>query len=158
MSAETEPGELGASLELEGESVPEYVRTFYRSELFQPRSEPRLVPESWRADRFDRADHDAGDVHYAVLVMAGVAELTGGAELERMRTLYAKPDGSNTLRVDHPVREGSGGVQPDPESWSTTRVGHSWLPGVTDDDAREVLSRLVAKQYAPGALDGGEGR
>jgi hypothetical protein len=154
VSSSSDSGESPEPIEISGEEAPDYVRTFYRSELFKPTSEPRQVPESWRADRFDKADRDAGEVHYAVLVTSGVAELTNGGHLRRLRTLYALPDGSNTIRTDHPVRETDDGIRPDPSSWSTTRIGHPWLSGVTDEEAREVLSRLVAAQYAPAALGG----
>jgi hypothetical protein len=122
--------------------------TFFPEDTaFRARTEPRTLPESWRAPRFDRADCRATEhVGYAVLMVRG--RLNGElGNRHVIRVLYVTGDLSATTYRDYECRENDG-YRPRADRWRCTlalSVGFDADPiaGVE----REVLERLLDTQY-----------
>ncbi|WP_276259920.1 hypothetical protein [Haloglomus litoreum] len=122
--------------------------TFFPNDsAFRALTEPRTLPESWRAARFDQADRRATEhVGYAVLMVRG--RLNGElGNRHVIRVLYVTGDRSATTYRDYECQEDSG-YRPRADRWRCTlalSMGFDADPiaGVE----REVLDRLLDTQY-----------
>ncbi|WP_276260560.1 hypothetical protein [Haloglomus litoreum] len=123
---------------------------------FRAATEPRTLPASWRAPRFDRADRNATEhVGYAVLMVRGrFRGLDGDRGL--IRVLYVDRDVSRTWYQDYEAHYDGAGYRPRASQWACTRAFAGAFGGAGDPVAgaeAEVLARLLAEQYD---LDGGD--
>jgi len=116
---------------------------------FRAESEPRTLPESWRAARFDTADRDATEhVGYAVLMVRGRFR---GLEGDRamIRVLYVDAAVSRTWYRDYEAQHDDG-YRPRAVTWSCTLSFPGAFGGAGDPVAgaeAEVLARLLDAQY-----------
>jgi hypothetical protein len=123
---------------------------------FRAESEPRTLPASWRAARFDQADRDATEhVGYAVLMVRGrVRGLHGDRAM--IRVLYVDTDVSRSWYRDYEAHHDGAGYRPRAAAWACTRAFPGAFGGAGDPVAgteAEVLARLLADQYP---VDGGD--
>jgi hypothetical protein len=116
---------------------------------FHAESEPRTLPESWRADRFDQADRNATEhVGYAVLMTRGVFDGLHG-ERDLIRVLYVDSEVSRTWYRDYEAVDDSG-WRPHAAEWHCTRAFPGAFGGAGDPiagDEAAVLERLLDEQY-----------
>jgi hypothetical protein len=122
---------------------------------FRAESEPRTLPASWRAARFDQADRDATEhVGYAVLMVRGRCRGLQG-DRAMIRVLYVDAAVSRTWYRDYEAQHDDG-YRPRAVAWSCTLSFPGVFGGAGDPVAgaeAEVLSRLLDAQYD---LDGGD--
>lgn len=116
---------------------------------FRALDEPRMLPESWRADRFDCADRRVTDTtYYAVLAIRGRYD---GVHSPRymLRVLYVADDLSATAYRDYPV-ENEDGYRPPADEWRCTlalSVGFGDSDPIAGTE-RDILADLIDRQYA----------
>jgi hypothetical protein len=123
--------------------------TFFPADpRFEALDEPRTLPDSWRADRFDRADRRATEAtYYAVLAVRGRYDGLGGTR-HTLRVLYVADDLSATSYRDYQIEERDG-YRPRADKWRCT-LALSMGFGDVDPIAgveREVLQELLDEQY-----------
>lgn len=126
--------------------------TFFPDDsLFRALDEPRTLPESWRAERFDRADRTATEAtYYAVLAVRGEYDGIHGRR-HTLRVLYVADDLSATSYRDYEIEERDG-YRPRADEWRCTlalSVGFGDVDPIAGVE-REVLQELLDEQY-PGA-------
>jgi hypothetical protein len=112
--------------------------TFFPGDsAFRAVTEPRTLPESWRADQFDTADRRATKhVGYAVLMLRG--RLNGElGNRHVIRVLYVTGDLSATTYRDYECVNDEG-YRPPTDRWRCT------------------LARLLDEQYEVGSAGGRE--
>jgi hypothetical protein len=117
---------------------------------FRAETEPRTLPASWRAARFDQADRDAtAHVGYAVLMVRGrVRGLDGDRAM--IRVLYVDSEVSRTWYRDYVAHHDGAGYRPRALEWACTRAFPGAFGGAGDPVAgaeAEVLARLLDEQY-----------
>jgi hypothetical protein len=119
---------------------------------FRAVDEPRTIPQSWRADRFDLADRDATEyLCRAVLAVRGRYNGVLGSR-HIFRAIYVDDDLERLVTRDYEVVEDDDGYRPPADSWRSTLAvpGTFGSPDILDEDAREVLGRLLEDQYSRG--------
>lgn len=113
-------------------------------------SEPRTLPASWRADRFDQADRGATEhVGYAVLMVHGRFRGLHG-DRAMIRVLYVDRTCSRTWYRDYEAHHDGEGYHPRAVEWSCTRSFPGAFGGAGDPvagDEADGLWRLLDQQY-----------